>query len=763
MSAARRLLLVVAVASCAKPTHGGSPGFDGGVDADGPLGEDAAPDAPSGTLSPEPVDPVNPPCAGMLGFPGAPGVVTYGGYRFAVGDLNGDGKKDVLVTGGSESRIALGAGDGTFSLVTTTALATDARDVRITDVNGDGKTDVAYSVGAAVWTEDFRVALGAGDGTFGPPQTLFSTTNKANMDQIEVVDLDGDGKKDLLSLSMDELAVAVSMNTGAGYGAPQFYSAGDIQYTPRMVVGDVTGDGRADVIATNLNESKISVLVNNGAGVFAPRVTYATPPSPWGIALVDANEDGKLDVVVGTSAASNQGQVSVLLNAGGGVFGPAVSYAVANYAEPRELAIADVDGDGHMDIGTAFSGASTLLFGTGTGQFGSALALPEEAGFALAFADLQNDGRIDALALTNGFVAVYLNRGGVEPFEARRKVSFDVPGSIRSARWLDLNDDARLDLMALSGAIDVTVPMWSKLADAHGSYGATTTTNDLLPASRTRLADLNNDGRSDIILGLGYSMQAVVNHGDGTLSAGSVLTFSKAARDFAIADVDGNGLRDLVVAEGDPNTSPYDGQVWMYPGLGNGNFGPGTMLWSGGGIFAIAAFDANGDGNVDIVFDSYSNEFSQDVLLGTGHGQFAPPLVTHVEGWPQSYLLARDLNKDGNTDLVGFRENSLVVMLGTGNGTFGVPLPSPLTVAIRETAFADVDGDAKLDLVIGAAGGVCFVRGHGDGMFDPPRCYPSGGGSSISVGDADGDGRLDVLVNNDRDRVSILYGRCLVP
>ena len=760
MLAARCLLVMVAVASCGKPSQGDSPSFDGSVDIDGTQQTDAAPDALSGTLSPEPVDPTNPPCAGMLGFPGAPGVVTNGGYHFAVGDLDGDGKKDLLVGGGLDSRIALGRGDGTFAPPTTSSVAANDRDVRITDVNGDGKADVAYSAPAAGFTDEFRVALGAGNGTFAAPQVLFSTTNKGNMDQIEVVDLDGNGKKDLLTLSMDSVTLAVSLNSGTAFGAPQFYEAGGMQYTPRMAVGDVSGDGRPDVVVSNAYESKISVLVNNGSGAFPTRITYSTPTTPWGIALVDANEDGRLDVAVGTVVA-NQGQVSVLLNQGSGVFGAAESFQVANYDTPRDLVIADLNGDGHMDIATAYSGPTTLLFGTGTGQFGAMTTLGEDGALALSLVDLQGDGRVDVLALAPGFVSVYLNRNSNPRFEARHTIPFDVSSGIRSARWLDLNDDAHLDLLALSSVVEVTVPLWTKLAGANGTYGATTTYN-VRTASRTRLADLNNDSRSDVVLTAGYSLQTLMNHGDGTLSASAVLTFDKPARDFAIADVDSNGLRDLVVAQGDPNTPPYDGQVWMYPGLGNGSFGAGRMLWSGGGLFAIAAFDANGDGNVDVVFPSYANEqFEQDVLLGTGHGQFAAPLVTHIDGWPQFYLLARDVNKDGKLDLVGFYGNSVVVMLGTGTGTFGAPIASPLPVAVREPAFADVDGDGKLDLMMSSSGGTCFVRSHGDGTFALPLCYP-GWGTSMNVGDADGDGRLDVLVNADRDRVSILYGRCLV-
>lgn len=752
--------ITLVIAGCGDPKQGARPDSGTGLAPD--ASADAGLDAPViGTLTPDPTDLLNPPCSGLLGFPNAPTVRFNSGNAVAVIDIDADGHQDIIVSGSSDIRITRGFGNGTFAATTsmTTNTPSGAYNLRVTDLTGDGKPDLVFTVGSEV-----RVAANAGAGTFATPVTLVSSLGQTSIQQLEIVDLDGNGKKDVIALAEANQIAVVVLNSANGFTAPQSYSVGASGYAPQLAAGDITGDGKADLVVTNAHAATVSVLVNNGAGSFSTRVTYPTPPIPQSVVLVDANEDGHLDIIVGTEEA-NQQQLTVLLNAGTGTFGTATSFAFGSGYGARSLAAADVNADGHVDIALAGFPPSRIAFGTGTGQFSGSFEFPRDEGMALAFADVQGDGRPDAVLSSYTLVTVYLNRGGSEPFETRTTLSFGVStANSRGARMLDFSSDGRLDLVALGSSSSApTATASTRLATGPTSFGSTTTYATIHGAlgARTMVSDLNNDNRSDLVLVGHDDLQALINNGDGTLSPTPVMTLDRDTQSAAIADLDGDGVRDIVIAHGDINTAPNAGAIGLYRGLGNGQFAGGTTVWSGGtGMFGVAVVDANHDGKLDIVGHSYAGDFRQDVLLGLGNGQFSPGAVTMEPRWPQYGLYVRDINKDGNADLVGFADG-VSVMLGNGIGGFGVPIRSAALNIGGDAAFADFNGDGKLDVIAPGGGSVCVLHGRGDGTFAPAACYPSGPAFNITLGDVDGDGWIDVLVNGSQDRVSIMYGRCI--
>ncbi len=273
---------------------------------------------------------------------------------FAAGDVDGDGKPDLVVltqgpfnsqTGTSPIRIEvlLGNGDTTFRLASTfvvTGLPNVEQEMALRDVNADGKLDIV-TAGA--------VFLGKGDGTFGPEIDFDAGPAPISL---VVGDFNGDGKVDLL---MGNYA----SQSGGGQGLRLLLGNGDgtfqapVNFDPALsnvldvVAGDFNGDGKLDLAETELG-GITSLLFGNGDGTFQAPITLA---SNFNVnAAIDLNGDGKLDL-----AGIADGQVQVLLGNGDGTFRDPVHYAAGNV--PIFAFSGDFNGDGKADLAVLDSGA----------------------------------------------------------------------------------------------------------------------------------------------------------------------------------------------------------------------------------------------------------------------------------------------------------------------------------------------------------------------------------------------------------------------
>ena len=326
-------------------------------------------------------------------------------------------------------------------------------------------------------------------------------------------------------------------------------------------------------------------------------------------------------------------------------------------------------------------------------------------------------------------------------------------------------------------------------------------------AQSLALGDVNGDGKPDVVV----ANQVLLGNGDGTFQPALNYNSGVEAQSLAIADVNGDGRPDLLVAgcssvNGDGGCA--NGAVSVLLANGDGTFQPAVIYGSGGGgsAEALAIADVNGDGRPDLLVADFCSSVDSDgnctnnngavsVLLGNGDGTFQPAVSYGSGGQLATSVAVADLNGDGRPDVVvandcpsgpSEQDNDLCqfgsytvvgVLLGNGDGTFQpVSLYNSGGYYSISVTVADLNGDGKLDLAVGSGsdfwpdfqnGAAGVLLGNGDGTFQPVSQYTfAGSGTSAAVADMNGDGKPDlVLASNDctncasgDDGVGVLLG-----
>jgi hypothetical protein len=344
-----------------------------------------------------------------------------------VGDFNGDGKPDIVVSNMDTNTVAVFLNDGTgnfgtpiVTTVTITALGLGA--LAVGDFNEDGKADVV--VGTIGGSQANIVLLGNGDGTFSQQPPI---NNSFGFFHAKVVDLNGDGHQDLV----------------------------------------LAGNGG------------IFVSIGRGDGTFVDTIGLQSgsfPGTYLGIGVADFNGDGKLDIVGSDtgSATGGVGYLDFFAGNGDGTF-TAPTFVDLPASLPGSLANADFNGDGKQDVVIAYPNTAILSFGNGDGTFDlnlldsqfvySSSATTDNAGVTVFAADLDKDGKFDVVAsdLTTGTLQITLNSalGEAPPFAGI--YSFNLAPGLTDIAAADLNGDGVLDVVVINFQTNQITTVLSKL------------------------------------------------------------------------------------------------------------------------------------------------------------------------------------------------------------------------------------------------------------------------------------------------------------
>jgi FG-GAP-like repeat/HYDIN/CFA65/VesB-like, Ig-like domain/Abnormal spindle-like microcephaly-assoc'd, ASPM-SPD-2-Hydin/FG-GAP repeat len=388
------------------------------------------------------------------------------------------------------------------------------------------------------------------------------------------------------------------------------------------VVSPGPGGGTSDVLFFPVAEPAPSVNFS--------RTDFSSPGGNIQVATADFNGDGKLDLA---TAGYYDSTVLIFLGNGDGTFTAGPTYSACG---AHALAAGDFDGDGTKDLaaGSFDCDDVTILLGNGNGTFteGGTLAIAPVVPYRVAVGDFNGDGKLDLVTGDfSNLVSVLLGNGDGT---FQNHVDYNVGSPSDGVAIGDFNRDGHLDL-AVTGSESVSV----LLGNGDGTFG---------PASLYQLP-AGTPGQCD-----GY--------------------FGSHTPNIIAADLNGDGELDLVV----PNTTGF---VSVLLGNGDGTFHDGGSYNAGSCSADVTAADFNGDGTLDLAITNYASS-SISLLLGNGDGTFQAP-VDFGAGSGARGIAVGDFNGDGRLDLAVGNQfvNTISIFLNLPPGSAVTFTPSSLTFA----------------------------------------------------------------------------------
>jgi hypothetical protein len=392
-------------------------------------------------------------------------------------------------------------------------------------------------------------ALAQTPATFTPPIDYSLGATNAYPTSIVVADVNGDNKLDLLTANSGNGTAGVLLGTGTGsFGSLTTYSTGAGSSPYGIAVADINKDGIPDLLTAHNGNSTVGIRLGTGTGNFGPLATHSVMTSPFALVVADINSDGNPDLLTGGSGASG---ISVSLGIGTGSFGTSTLYGGSPASSfIRNFSVVDLNGDSKLDVITANPGSNSIavLLGTGTGSFGTGTSYSTGTGTgprSVAAADVNKDGILDLLTTNNdnATFGVLLGKaaGGFSSITTYRTSSSTTTAYPRGLVVTDVNRDGNLDLL---GANQNGSSVAIVFGTGTGTFGNLTEYNTIPVGSTTSsgttpydiaVADVNGDRVPDLLLANNGTNAAGVLLGTSpTPLPVQLVSFTAQAQDAAV-------------------------------------------------------------------------------------------------------------------------------------------------------------------------------------------------------------------------------------
>lgn len=660
------------------------------------------------------------------------------------------------------------------------------------DVTGDGRPDLLFATTQTYAAgSGFLVYPGSLSGTFGPP--THKSIPGSTVTALHLADVTGDGVLDVGAWLVDATQGTFNWHPSLGGGAFATWAgvtipSAQLSATKASLAVDTNGDTITDVAIVGTTGLIFCPTIGN-ASVLGATLPIATTAGQDAFAAGDLDGDGDVDILYSGPTPNpplptmNTNLVSIV-NQGGGTWSAPVQQTFAGqiYWPGSKLLIGHWDNDGQPDVvlttprptPTSASLAQIRIFAgspAGSLTLGFRILGWEVDPAGVGIVDVSGDGLPDLV----GSSEIVFGRGDMtSPFG-------QLAGAVHTGYGRDWDDDGDLDFMSTVGAGSYVAN------DGRGVFAPVQLTlppppGGLLLGQNALAGDFNGDRRPDWLVGLNtppappsfpfgtFSHLAIYSdQGNGTLADLGVASAAGIQASFQlklspVLDVDGDGFDDIVAND----------TVWFSNGAGT--LSPGTVGY-GAGFFPMAAGDANGDSNVDLIVALWAPVTANvTLLLNIGGGVFIP-LPIDTGSSPLADARLADLDDDGDVDvLLGYgtvhvaTRSTVHVVENIDNVGFVVhqlafPTLTPLELAVTAVDAGDADGDGNTDLVFGLSAtfsgpplvtAFAVLRRVGPGMtFEPPRLFSAP--SFARLADLDDDGDPDV------SGPSFLFNRRFVP
>lgn len=663
-----------------------------------------------------------------------------------MGDLNGDNRLDAIHTFSERNRVgvSLGNGDGSFEQLVYYSAGTSPGQLELADLNGDGRLDVVVE---NMFSGDFSVLMGTDTGTLASEQRYASESQSSGF---QLVDFDEDGTLDIVSAN-NSGGLAVFSGRGNGtFGLAQDVYVNTFNFFDIFQLGNMDSVPGLDLVTLqrfSFDEQPLEVHLLDVDFRDYPGEPFSLPvdESTEGMQLIDLNSDSLDDIV-----SWNNSRASIYLNQDNGDFAEAV---VVPFVGERfgPLLLEDLDSDGVVDlIYESFSGV-IVHPGLGAGTFDAG-----QENFILGLfgiGDLTGDGRNELVV--HGFdepLSTYLvdensnlTEGPSSPFDN------DLVDAVIEDFGNDgVTDYATADFANRRVSVSAGTGGGSFAAPVHYPL-------DFTPRS-VDIGDFNGDGLVDLLASDRFSDNAAILRGQpgGQFADAEDLSLSSFLRDLAVGDFDGDNRSDVVVFNTRTTALIFnaneDGQLIQGRTV---NVGPEDSDSSSTSTRTIRTADVNGDGIDDLLIANGTGDDVSVVLsvrnpADASQISFDNPIRYAGGTSPQSFIVG-DVDHDGDTDLVvgGFRledsTHTIVVLVNDGNGGFDdlttYEVPFAYTSGLQ---LADLNRDGGLELFSIDRDIAFILEFEEDGTTSLIESFFVDT-NLVTLGDLNDDGSLDLL------------------
>lgn len=446
--------------------------------------------------------------------------------------------------------------------------------------------------------------------------------------------------------------------------------------------------------------------------------------------------------------------------------------------EPDTVHVADLDGDGDLDVMSASFFDDTIAWYENIGSAPDSSAPLFEvhivsddvpSAYSIYAADVDGDGRLDLLTAssTDDTIAWWWNDGGSPPQFEKRVISTnaDFAYSVYAA---DFSGNGYTDVVSAS-RIDNKVAWYENDGAASPSFTERIITTDLDDPRQVQVADVNMDGRPDVLTASSNDDSIIWWENEGgtqpTFAPRIVTTDAMGAFDVVAADVNGDGAPDLISASAGDNTVAW----YESDGAVNPTFTRRIIDSQADNVISAAPADVNGNGHVDII----AAVFGEGVILwyendGSAEPQFTRRAVT-IAATGAFDVVGADLDEDGDDDIVaavaGAGKVAWFRSMGESDPT---PFPDRVVSLEADGAFsaqaADLDGDGDTDVVAASRiDNTVIWHENIAGPNAPPQFVErilsdeAMGAVDVHIADVNGDGTLDVLAASNFDNTVRMF------
>lgn len=691
-------------------------------------------------------------------------VADYSGDVKLVGDIDGDGRLDLVLGGLPQTPLSWWRWPDLLLTTIATARVEFTTDGVLADADGDSDLDIVTADGPdganLVWFENPRPDRDPTDGPSWKPHEIGALGGWGK--DIKAADFDGDGLADIVVRAPSELMIFFHDEAGAwtrvalpslhlgeegmalgdinGDGAVDLVLHGQWAQNPgaatarnpaqwqshevgafnpafKALVVDLDQDGNADIL-TSSSEHTADVAwfqaVDGPAGRWTRHIIQPAVAGAHTLQAADMDGDGDVDVVVGQMHTTEERALSIHLNVDGR--GMRWARQVIDTAGLHNGAVADVDSDGDFDIyGANWAGNPPAWIWINRLDLSGPVRRLDRwshhqitqahvRSFGLAFADMDGDGRTDIVS------GPFWYRQPADPWQADWQ-QIALGEGVDAIAAIDVDGDGRVEVIAQRGGGETLNLVWLQTQQAPGrgfgehAIGEVPAASHEIGAQGQALAQIVEGGQPELAVSSGAGVFYFAIPDDSAAGPWPRTRICAEASDegIAFADIDGDGLLDLVATTGNAKGIAW----WRNPGDGSADWQRRDVANVPSMVYPdrVAVADLDGDGRPDIVVSEENGQ--------TDHAKaywWRNPGDIRLN-WEQQEITSRgslnslsvaDMNDDGRPDLVmGEHRGALRVSLwrNLGGGRFIEQLVGEDVESHLGARTVDLDGDGDREIV----------------------------------------------------------------